>query len=231
MCLYREVGADHLVSNDLRERRVACVCVRARAHMRGCGAGARVDADNCVPELECPDWARVCSGDARPRACAHPSRLLLHLPTPPPSTHPSIRQSVCLSRIRPSVPVRSIVFPIPKEGAKNQLSFIWAAGTQSSPDGGSQRFTHLPADTARLGRKGGALLPSWSPPPSEGPSRSLLPSVPRGVPLSRTLDPAFSSYFALLLGRPSRPSAPNVEISYPPHPCLAFSFEGKTWET
>ena len=151
------------------------VCVCARAHMRGCGcAGARVDADNCVLVLECPDWARVCSGDARPRACAHPSRLLLHLPTLP---HPPIRPSVSLSlsRIRPSIPVRSIIFPIPKEGAKNQLSFSWAASTQSSPDGGSQRFTHLPADTARLGRKGALSHPSGLLPPSEGPSRSLLP--------------------------------------------------------
>ena len=72
------------------------VCVCARAHMRGCGcAGARVDADNCVLVLECPDWARVCSGDARPRACAHPS---LYSSTSPPSPIlPSVHPSVCLS--------------------------------------------------------------------------------------------------------------------------------------
>lgn len=169
---------------ELRAR----VC--ARAHMRGCGcAGARVDADNCVPVLECPDWARVCSGDARTRACAQPSRL--PPPHPPASTHESIRPSVCLSRIRPSIPVRSIIFPIPKEGAKSQLSFSWAACTQSSPDGGSQRFLHLPADTTRLGKKGALLTLLVSSLLQKGRlGRSRL--VPRVIPLSRILDPAFS---------------------------------------
>ena len=161
--------------------------------MRGCGcAGARVDADNCVPVLECPDWERVCSGDARTRACAHPSRLLLHLPTlPHPPISPSVHPSVCLSRIRPSIPVRSIIFPIPKEGAKNQLSFSWAACTQSSQDGGSQRFLHLPADTTRLGKKGALLTLLVSSLLQKGRlGRSRL--VPRVIPLSRILDPAFS---------------------------------------
>lgn len=174
-----EVGVDHLVSNDLRERRVACACVFARGRI--CvDVGARV-----------PAWTRtiVCLCPSAPigRACAlamlahEPARIrLVYSSTSPPScirpsVHPSIRQSVCLSRIRPSIPVRSIVFPIPKEGAKNQLSFSWAAGTQSSPDGGSQRFTHLPADTARLGKKGALSHPPGHLPPSEGPSRPLLP--------------------------------------------------------
>ena len=149
-------------------------------------------------------------------------------PHPPPSSHPSIRQSVYLSRIRPSIPVRSIIFPIPKEGAKNQLSFSWAAGTQSSPDGGSQRFTHLPADTARLGRKGALSHPPGLLPPSEGPSRSLLPPrSPESFLWAESWIPRSPDYFALLLGRPSRPFC-TKRRDFPP---LAFSFGRKTWET
>ena len=151
------------------------VCVCARAHVRGCGcAGARVDADNCVPELECPDWARVCSGDARPRACAHPSRLLLHLPTLP---HPPIRPSVSLSVSPGSVhrfPYDLSFSLFRRREPKTNL----ASSGQPVP---RARQTEAPRDLhtcrqTRLGLGGkGRSYPPGLLPPSEGPSWLLLP--------------------------------------------------------
>lgn len=66
-----EVGVDHLVSNDLRERRVAARVGCAR-RICGCGCVPRVTRTIVMPELECPDW-RVCSGDAR----LEPARIRL----------------------------------------------------------------------------------------------------------------------------------------------------------
>lgn len=198
--------------------------------MRGCGcAGARVDADNCVPELECPDWARVCSGDARPRACAHPSRLLLHLPTLP---HPRIRPSVSLSVSPGSVhrfPYGLSFSLFRRREPKTNL----ASSGQPVP---RARQTEAPRDlhTCRqtrlgLGGKGRSLTLLVSSLPLKGRLGRSCPSVPRGVPLSRILDPAFSSYFALLLGRPSRPFCTKRRDFLPPPPTLALPFllEGK----
>lgn len=92
-----EVGVDHLVSNDLRERRVACACVFARGRI--CvDVGARVLA-----------WTRtivcLCSSAPIGRACVlvmlalEPARIrLVYSSTSPPSPIlPSVHPSVCLS--------------------------------------------------------------------------------------------------------------------------------------
>lgn len=175
---------------------------------------------------------RVCSGECVHLAL-HLSRLLFHpslpLTSPIPSIHSSsqpasqlfIRPSL---RIRPSIPVQSIIFPVPKEGAKTQLSLGWAAGTQSSPDEGLDRFTHLPADTAC--EKRGALSPSL-PPPSfrrgsrchRGPCGSL---VPRVDSLLRSWIPGPAGYLARLLGRPLRLTAPEAENFFLPISCFFF---------
>lgn len=181
----------------------ACVCVGlcAYARARKCVyVGARVPAWARTIVCLCVSALIVCAyipANARARArlhlALHPSLRLFHTP-PPPSIHPSIYSSVRLSRIRPSILVQSIIFPVPKEGAKNQLSLGWSAGTQSSPDGGSERVTHLPADTAW--EKRGALLPSPSPLSFRrsfwcylGPCR---PSVHRVISLRGVVAPAFS---------------------------------------
>ena len=182
-----EMGVDRLVSDDLRERLVACACVYARARI-WVSVGARVPASTRT--IVC-----LCSSD--PIVCAYVPAMLALEParnwladsftSPPSSIHPSVRPSVRpsihpsvhFSRIRASIPLQSIIFPVPKEGAKNQLSLGWAGGTKSSPDASSQRFTHLPADKAWEER--GALSPFRSPLSyRRGPSRSLPPLGPRG---------------------------------------------------
>lgn len=166
-----------------------CVCTCAR--MCGC-AGACVDADDCVPLRECPDCVVTVFGAACARISVHlalhpdSSTLSQHpppppLPRPPASVYPpSIYSGVHLSRIRPCIPAQSIIFPVPKEGAKNQLSLGWAAGTQSSSVGDWEIFTHLPADTVWEER--GALLPSRSLSPNWllVPSPSLRSFGPQG---------------------------------------------------
>lgn len=114
-----EVGVDHLVSNDLRERRVACACVFARGRM--CvDVGARV-----------PAWTRtiVCLSSSAPigRACVlvmlalEPVRIrLVYSSTSPPSPiHPSVHPSVCLSLQDPSIGSRTIYrFPYSEGGSQ-----------------------------------------------------------------------------------------------------------------
>ena len=114
-----EVGVDHLVSNDLRERRVACACVFARGRI--CvDVGARV-----------PAWTRtivcLCSSAPIGRACVlvmlalEPARIrLVYSSTSPPSPIlPSVHPSVCLSLQDPSIHSRTIYhFPYSEGGSQ-----------------------------------------------------------------------------------------------------------------
>ena len=202
-----------------------CVCVCARAQMCVCGcAGARVDADDCV--CLCVSVLIVCAcvrcclcSSQRASSLAPVSSTLAHTPPPPaaspshlsihPSIHPSIYSSVHLSRIRPRVPAQSIIFPVPKEGAKNQLSLGWASGTQelARRRRDSERFAHLPADT--VWRKGAPSHPLDLLPSSLLASGAIVVAEAPRSPGSFLLGEAGISlsldYFAHLLGRPSRP--------------------------
>ena len=161
-----EVGVDHLVSHDLRERRVACACVFARGRI--CvDVGARVLA-----------WTRtivcLCSSAPIGSACVlvmlalEPARIrLVYSSTSPPSRiHPSVHPS-----IRPSVSPGS-VHPFPYDLSfslfrRREPNTNLALAGQPVP---RARKTKAPRDsyTCRqtrlgLGRKGRSS-PSWSPP-------------------------------------------------------------------
>lgn len=113
-----DVGGDHLVSDDLRERRVACACVYERK--RKCVyVGARVPA--CKQAIVClgASVLIVCAcvpANARARACVHQSRRLLHLPT---LSHPSIHPFIRPSLQDPSIHSRAIYhFPCSEGGSQ-----------------------------------------------------------------------------------------------------------------
>lgn len=115
-----EVGVDHLVSNDLRERRVACACVFARGRI--CvDVGARVPAWTRTIVCLCPS-ARL--GARVLWRCSHTSLRASVSSTPPPphppaSAHQSIRPSVSLSLQDPSIHSRTIYrFPYSEGGSQ-----------------------------------------------------------------------------------------------------------------
>ena len=158
-----EVGVDHLVSHDLRERRVACACVFARGRI--CvDVGARV-----------PAWTRtivcLCSSAPIGRACVlvmlalelARSRLVYHLPTlPHPPMSPSVHPSVSPGSVHPFLYDLSFSLFRRREPKANL-----ALAGQPVP---RARQTEAPRDsyTCRqtrlgLGRKGRSS-PSWSPP-------------------------------------------------------------------
>lgn len=68
------------------------MCTRARTNACLRRVGARLSAENCVSVRECPDCARVCSGECVHLAL-HLSRLLLHPSLPLTSPIPSIHSS------------------------------------------------------------------------------------------------------------------------------------------
>lgn len=161
-----EVGVDHLVSHDLRERRVACACVFARGRI--CvDVGARV-----------PAWTRtivcLCSSAPIGSACVlvmlalEPARIrLVYSSTSPPSrihpsVHPSIRQSVSPGSVHP-FPYDLSFSLFRRREPKTNLALAGqpvprARKTEAPRDSYTCRQTRL-----GLGRKGRSS-PSWSPP-------------------------------------------------------------------
>lgn len=173
------------------------VCARAQLRVCGC-AGARVDADDCVPVREYPDRVRVGSGDARARACVHlalrTSCLLFH-PHPldsHPSLHASIHPSISLGYVLASL--CNLSFSVFRRREPKTNLALAGKPVPRARQTETQRFTHLPGRHC-LGGKGRCLTLCHLLPPSYAASGAFVaaavPRSPGVIPLSRIVDPAF----------------------------------------
>lgn len=166
---------------ELNVRVSVCVsaCVRARTNacvwVRGCPRGR---GRLCVPLRECPDRVRLCSVPLVFRsACVEPRSRLVGSLTPCSSPirlsiHPSVHPSISPESVHASL--RNLLFSLfRRREPKTNLALAGQPVPRSSPDGGSQRFAHLQADTGAKGRpparrelgllasSSWLLVPSW----------------------------------------------------------------------
>lgn len=127
------------------------------------------DADD-LPVRVCPECVCLCP-NVRSRSNLRASSLAFVLSTLPPPTfiHPAIHPSLS-PRTSAHTSLCKLSFSLfrRREPKTNLVSLAWAAGTQSSPDGGSERESNTCPQT-RLGRNGALSCPLQSSPASYAP--------------------------------------------------------------
>ena len=206
---------------ELRAR----VCLRAGAYawmwVRGCPRGrGQLCACALVPRL----GARVfwwCSHSSL-RASVSSTPPPLHPPASTHPVHPSIRQSVSPGSVHP-FPYDLSFSLFRRREPKTNLALAGqpvprARKTEAPRDSYTCRQTRL-----GLGRKGRSS-PSWSP-PSFRRAVSVAPAwSPESFLWAESWIPRSPDYFALLLGRPSRPFLHQTQRFPAP---LLFLLEGK----
>lgn len=178
----------------MRECVYVRLCMCAHKCVREASARVNADADD-LPARVCPECMCLCPNVCL-RSYLRASSLAWVLPTLPPPTfiHRAIHPSL-FPQTSAHTSLCKLSFSLfrRREPKTNLVSLAWAAGTQSSPDGGSERVEHLPTDTAWKER---SAFSSSRPSPCVLRALSCHPGrrgrLASAIPLNGILDLGFS---------------------------------------